>query len=369
MIAAMILTGCRRSPETEGSRKKEAGMRQPAVSENAERPTSTPTPSPTPTPTPEPVVEDHTNNVDGHHEFQPHVISSVYLEEFGEDIKDTLFAYIDAVRNGEDSFDCPDQETYDWVTGRLAGFFCPIADVCVDTSRTAGPIFEDGKGYIYYLIPKDEVVQKQKDFEKEIVTILDDYVSDDYSDFEKIVSLYDYMCTTYTYDYYKLEHLQEMPQTICGVLQDKTGVCGEISALYNYLLLQVGVDCDQITGPTYSGDTYIVHHAWSYVNLDGTFYHVDPTYGLGAKAKLEDFLMTDECREERDGLPAKEYARGAYGDEARLKMEFECTDDTYEELWGIEHGGGACYTGLDRVNREVVCEDYSGYEFRVPYGK
>ena len=336
-----------------------------------ETPANTPTPAFTPTPTlsPAPKYENNSTNVDGHHEFQPHVFSTVYQNEFGGKTKEALYAYIDAVRNGDDSFPCPDENTYKWVIGHLASHFCPVGDYFVDETLATGPLYKNGTGYIYYTIPKEEVAQKQKEFEEEIVSILDDCVSDDYDDFEKVLSLYEYMCINFTYDFDKLEHLAEAEQSIYGVLQSKLGVCGEISLLYNYLLLQVGVDTDSISGTNFDGENYGINHAWVCVSLDGEYYHVDPTSGIGAKAKLDFFLTTDESRENRDGLPKDTFCFGAYGDETWKHMTFSATDNRYEELWGISHGGGAMYVGMDRENKDVICEDYSGYTFTFHYGK
>ncbi|MBR3032316.1 MAG: hypothetical protein IKH92_04780 [Clostridiales bacterium] len=186
-----------------------------------ETPANTPTPAFTPTPTlsPAPKYENNSTNVDGHHEFRPHVFSTVYQNEFGGKTKEALYAYIDAVRNGDDTFPCPDENTYRWVIGHLASHFCPVGDYFVDETLATGPLYENGTGYIYYTIPKD---------------------------------------------------------TFC---------------------------------------------------------------------------------------------LGVYGDETWKHMTFSATDNRYEELWGISHGGGAMYVGMDRENKDVICEDYSGYTFTFHYGK
>ena len=96
-------------------------------------------------------IENISNNEEGHYAFNPHVFGSRYLEQFGEAKRDAFFAYCDALRNGEDSFACPDQDFAGWCSGRLSNCFFPVAREKVETGAWA-----DGRSKIIYLIPKEE---------------------------------------------------------------------------------------------------------------------------------------------------------------------------------------------------------------------
>lgn len=315
----------------------------------------------------EPLIENNANNEDGHHVFNPHMFSTRYFEEFGEETRDALFALCDAIRAGEDSFACPDQNTYDWCLGRLATEFCPVARLyCTKYSPDGSPSFENGRGHIFYTIPKEEVVKKQKAFEDRIVAILDDCVSDDYNDFEKTLALYEHMCENYLYDYdmneVSLERMDDQSPYRC--LMEGMGICNEIARLYNILLLQVGVDSDPISGPVYYSDGTVDGHAWVYVTLDGISYHIDPTWGItDGHSTLAYFLMDDQTRSERDNCPVEFYSLGAKGDESRQFFDFAAEDNRYASLWE------GYYIGMDREAQDIVYYDEEGNRLRFHYGK
>ena len=64
--------------------------------------------------------------------FQPKVCS-VWLEEvFGETMCETWFNLVDAVMAGEDTFACPDQDTYDWVMGQFPIRCFPVLTELID---------------------------------------------------------------------------------------------------------------------------------------------------------------------------------------------------------------------------------------------
>ena len=305
-------------------------------------------------------LETIANNQEGHYTFQPHVVGSRYLEQFGEETRDAFFAYCDALRNGEDTFPCPDQDTFGWCTGRLEHFFFPVAEHNADEG-----FCEDGIGHIVYKIPKEQFLQKQKAFEDQITGVLNECLGDDYSDFEKILALYEYMTINYTYDYEMYDHSSEWMdrQGTCRALEEKQGICNEIASLYNYLLLQVGIDSEEMGGwsrnPDGVGDDA---HSWVYVTLDGESYHIDPTYGLTYdRPPLCYFMMNDEIREERDYYPKEKMTLAAGGDESRDLFEFEASSDAFSPLWDGD------YVGMDRENREVVYVDIDGNYHRFSY--
>ena len=365
LLVATVLSGCSGKKKNNDGQKAVTGPTAESVtsSETSGTPTPPPTPKPTdtPTPTPTPKIENISNNEEGHYTFQRHVFGSAYLEEFGEKYRDAMYSFCDAVYNGEDTFDCPDEDMYGWCIGRFSMFFCPLASAYVAKySPEGGPSYKDGKGYIYYTIPKDEFMKKEKEFEEQIVRIINDCVSDDYTDFEKALALYEYMCTNYTYDYDMYEHMNERTddQTGYRCLVEKHGICCEVAALYNFLLLQVGVDSEEMGGfGTSEG------HSWVYVTIDGKSYHIDATWGQTCdKVRLDYFMMTDKIREDRDDFKTTSLSIGAQGDQSRKYHEFSSTDEKYLPLWD------KLYVGMDRETQEIVYEDYDGNIGRFYYG-
>ena len=374
LVTTIVLSGCgKKSDEKKGSvsdtKSEDAVTEISSSSEEstAASETASETTEPTETTEPEPKYENIHTNVDGHHTFEPHIFSKWYLEQFGEATRDSFFNFVDAAMAGEDSFECCDEEAYGWILGRLMNWFFPVGrDFICNAYEGEKTSWKNGQGVIEYKIPKEEFVKKAQDFKNQIVAILDDCVSDDYNDFEKALALYEYMTTTYTYDYdmYEvcLEKMDE--QSPYRLLTQKTGICNEIAGLYNYLLLQLGVDSDEIAGSMHNPDGTAEGHSWVYVTLDGVSYHVDPTWGLTETSdciSLGYFLFTDDVREQRDSFPREEYSLAAYGDQTRKYFTFEASDDRYKELWD------GYYQGMDRESHEVIYLSFHGDEMRFPY--
>ena len=64
-------------------------------------------------------------------------------------------------------------------------------------------------------------------------------------------------------------------QNICSSLITRESVCAGYARGVQYLLQQLGIECLYVWGTiTERGD-----HAWNIVNIDGTYYHSDPTFG------------------------------------------------------------------------------------------
>ncbi len=363
LIASVLLTGCSTGKGTEDSRN--SSVEQTTTEATTPAPTNTPTPTFTPTPSPTPKIENIKNNVEGHYTFNPCVFGTKYEEAFGKEKKEAFFRFCEAVRAGEDYFDCPDEDTYGWCVGNFAFDFCPMAAKFVVNANTVGEVpYANGKGRICYSIPKEEFLKKQEQFEKDIVDILDDCLSDDYSDFEKTLALYEYMTLNFTYDYSKLDNLVDRMDelSVYRCLQEKQGICCELASLYSYLLLQAGVDSEEIGGFIDQGDGTGDGHSWVFVTIDGQSYHIDPTWAGGYDCTpLTYFMMTDKIRETRDGAAPKDYQIGAQGDESRQKLKFEATDDRYSDLWD------GTYIGMDREDHLIIYENKIGARVEYSY--
>jgi len=225
--------------------------------------------------------------------FNPHVFPEMLSPVLGEEYKSSFFNLCDALRNGEDTFECASEDVYEWCMcpSTLTDLF-PAACMWVTTGE-GDEGFADGTGHICYTHPKDEFIARQKTFEYEIESIIRDNIESDYTDFEKCFALYCYMTNEYTYNYGDIGCGDEGHTYLC--LKQKTGICCDLASLYSYLLLQCGVDAMIVQCDGYA------YHTWTYVVLDGEGYHSDPTWGLLSEydsdyMRLDYFLMDDELR-------------------------------------------------------------------------
>ena len=228
-------------------------------------------------------------------EFNPHVYVSKLSTVIPQDHWESFYNLCDALRAGEDTFECSSQEAYDWATDPVTlNELFPAACMRISGKSDDGSVpFENGVGRIYYQMPVEEYVARQAEFEAIIADVLNTYLEPDDNDFEKCLKLYDYMESTYFYE--------EIPQYSGNgasyyTIMNRKGVCYELSSVYSYLLLQVGVDALNV-GCYAPG----MDHAWTYVVVDGVGYHVDATWSLKSYLYnddlcLEYFMMTDDNR-------------------------------------------------------------------------
>ena len=137
---------------------------QEALNMYTAEPMSTDTPAPlTAEPTEEPTPEPQTRFV-----FQPKVCS-VYLEEvFGETMCETWFNLVDAVMAGEDTFACPDKNTYDWVMGQFPRLCFPLLVELIDFAYDRSNPVKDGIGSFTWLVTKEEAAARIEEFAEQI---------------------------------------------------------------------------------------------------------------------------------------------------------------------------------------------------------
>ncbi len=95
---------------------------------------------------------------------------------------------------------------------------------------------------------------------------------------------------------------------IYNTLINKEGTCESVSALYNFLLLQLGIECKTVSS-WIDNETY---YTWNMVNLDSKWYHCDISKEQKATegAGLKFFGMTQDKVSEY--ITSKEYFTGEW---------------------------------------------------------
>lgn len=103
------------------------------------------------------------------------------------------------------------------------------------------------------------------------------------SDYEKIRTVYDWLCRNVTYDkVHRKNPYYHLCSTAYAALVQHTAACqGYCTALYR-LLREAGIDCRIVTGSAVSEDGESEKlHAWVIAELDGVWYNLDPTWDAG----------------------------------------------------------------------------------------
>ena len=96
---------------------------------------------------------------------------------------------------------------------------------------------------------------------EEIMLCLDESMTD----FEKIMTVHDYMVLHYEYDYTLKNHN-------ITIMTTKKGVCMAYSMAFKHIMNKLGIECLYVTGAKE------MNHGWNIVKLDDEWYHIDLTW-------------------------------------------------------------------------------------------
>ena len=240
-------------------------------------------------------------------EFNTHVYPCFLDACYPDDYRESFFNLCDALQTGEDTFECASQKIYDFCMDEVThNQLYPVACMQITGISPDGSIpYENGIGRIYYTKSKEDFLERQENFKRDIEDIMNAYVKSDYSDYEKCLALYDYIVSNYEYDTDGTVDSSK-DGSFCACMKYKKGICADFGPLYAYLLLQNGIDAIDVSN--YGTEDSIGYHGWTFLELDGKGYHTDATWGLKADKTddsftLDYFMMTDDDRA-ASGYPA-----------------------------------------------------------------
>ena len=116
-----------------------------------------------------------------------------------------------------------------------------------------------------YLYTKEECEKKKTQIDMEVSECLSG-ISENASDYEKILYDYEYIVNQVDYD-----DAAEDNQNICSVFIGKKSVCAGYSKAMQYLMEKQGLFCTYVTGEVTEsfsdGDGHKIPHAWNLVKL------------------------------------------------------------------------------------------------------
>lgn len=246
-------------------------------------------------------------------EWNPHVFGATMRSIYGEEGEQDFYAMVDAVMAGEETFTYSNQQLV-WNLDLLAAFLFPPYWVLV--SEVAS---ENGTATITYKVDAAERERILSEFETQITQLVEADVKKNDNETMTAAALYHGFCGRVTYD-------QEFVQDVSSyrAIMEYGGICQSFAGAYAYLCQQCGVDAVPIGGTNAE-----LAHEWTLVNLDGKYYHMDPTFenGMGGYA-FQYFGMTTQQRE-WDGYLIQDYnvLNEWWGDDV------VATDDRFEPLW------------------------------------
>lgn len=112
-------------------------------------------------------------------------------------------------------------------------------------------------------------------------SVLREIISNEMSEYEKVLSIFDYICYNTVYDdlivEFPIDAVPSFASYTCffleGVFNDGLAVCDGFSKAFSLLCNMEGIDAYRITGSAKGG-----LHAWNKVKVDGSWYVVDITW-------------------------------------------------------------------------------------------
>ncbi|MBP5655806.1 MAG: transglutaminase domain-containing protein [Clostridiales bacterium] len=263
--------------------------------------------------------------------FNPYVLSDMYVESFGEEFKEDYFAFCNAVLTGQDSVALKDKENFDRC--RYAIRYClPVADSYVGYPEADQADNKDGTFKLEYTIPKEEIGPRIDAFIARVEELINSTVEEDDTPLEKTLALYMATATRIDYDYDAVEADPNEPSDRTTgpyhAIMEDMGICQEIAGAYAYLLLQVGIDATTCSGLTHDMEW---GHEWAIVKVGDKYYHCDPTSQTLEKNNLKYFGMTNAQREKMGDYNPKTFFIGLSNETTDLYLPI--TDETLKPLW------------------------------------
>jgi transglutaminase/protease-like cytokinesis protein 3 len=351
LAVVFLVSGCSISQTDETSVKPSdltVASSEAAESTTTTTTTATTTTETTPEPTkaPDPV------------KFNPHVRSEILSKEYAKDeYWEAFYNCVDAIREGKDTFECKNKKAYEFATGEITfgALFPPACTLVI------GNGFKDGVGKLKYKMDKDKFLEREQNFEKEIERMLNESVRSDYTDFEKIMGIFEFVENNFEYDYSDIDGntIEEFGTYAC--LMTKKGICTEFASSYAYLLLQVGVDALEV------GEFSQLYHAWTYVVCEGKGYYVDSTWGTTNFGEYDLFLtyfMQNDKERTNDGcdvansyLPLVNWYNRDYD-----RTKYRVKDDRFKPLHEY-----VMYRGMD-TSKKIIKYQFNDEERELYYG-
>lgn len=139
-----------------------------------------------------------------------------------------------------------------------------------------------GQGKTYYLTLTYNVSYytnqiQEREVDSVVSGLLDQLDLKGKNDYEKVETIYDFICSNVAYDFDHLNDTSYMQKfTAYAALIDKKAVCQGYAVLFYRLALEEGIDARVISGSGNGGA-----HAWNIVKIGTKYYNLDTTWDAG----------------------------------------------------------------------------------------
>jgi len=204
---------------------------------------------------------------------------------------------------------------------------------------------------------------QEAEMDAAVATLLNNLGVRNKSDYEKVKTVYDFICQNITYDYATLEdNAYLLKYTAYAALIDRTAVCQGYASLLYRLMLELGLDCRVIVGEVLTGDP----HAWNIVKLGNVYYNLDAT--MDAETEPDVFFL-------RNSVMNYTHYRALEYCTTQFHMDYPMSETDYVEgvegepeyvyIWGM--CGDDAYWGIDRDGKLTIEGTGATYDYMRTY--
>ena len=134
----------------------------------------------------------------------------------------------------------------------------------------SGDTFE---GSLQYFCPLMSTAAQEKAVDAQVAKIMQKLALNGKSEYEKVRTIYDYICSHTSYDFQGLN--TDTAFTAYSILVKGKGTCEGYSKAVYRLMREAGIDCRRIIGNSKKSS---MGHAWNIVRIGKVWYYVDATW-------------------------------------------------------------------------------------------
>lgn len=180
----------------------------------------------------------------------------------------------------------------------------------------------------------EESVSKLKSARGEYVYMRQMCTQNNFSDYQKVLWVYTYICQNFNYDYatyndkttYKSMNYMD---SLLYVLDNNEAICDGYANVFKLIMDEIGIEC-------YSVKATSMDHAWNIVKINDAYYHVDATWGANQYRQAGGnmyryFLLTDaQIGTDHYGWTKSDYPKVSTSNASKPGLDHNATCVSYE---------------------------------------
>lgn len=148
-----------------------------------------------------------------------------------------------------------------------------------------------------YYNSEEETLEIVNAVNQKIDEIIEDIITDDMSDIDKVYAIRDYMVENVKYDpQFAIDGAPGLSHSAYNVLVKNIGVCDGFSGSMKMILDRLGIESEILYG-----HSIVSAHAWNLITIDGLTYHIDMTLEINYPDEPYRYMFVSDKSMELNG--------------------------------------------------------------------